>query len=57
MSIAQEEFRWQIKRQTTTAQLFDVDVKILNKDQIKEKVPLIKNDDLLGGILMPEMDR
>ena len=54
MSIAQEEGRWQeLKRQATTAQLFDVDVQILNKDQIKEKVPLIKNDDLLGGILMP----
>ena len=54
MSIAQEEGRWQeLKRQATTAQLFDVDVQILNKEQIKEKVPLIKNDDLLGGILMP----
>ena len=54
MSIAQEEGRWQeLKRQATTAQLFDVDVQILNKDQIKEKVPLIENNDLLGGILMP----
>ena len=36
MSIAQEEGRWQeLKRQATTAQLFDVDVQILNKDQIK----------------------
>ena len=54
LSIAQEEGRWQeLKRQATTAQLYDFDVKILNKDQVKEKVPLIKNDDLLGGILMP----
>ena len=54
MSIAQEEGRWQeLKRQATTAQLYDFDVQILNKDQVKEKVPLIKNDDLLGGILMP----
>ncbi len=54
MSIAQEEGRWQeLKRQATTAQLYDFDVKILNKDQVKEKVPLIKNEDLLGGILMP----
>ena len=54
MSIAQEEGRWQeLKRQATTAQLYNFDVQILNKDQVKEKVPLIKNDDLLGGILMP----
>ncbi len=54
LSIAQEEGRWQeLKRQATTAQLYNFDVQILNKDQIKEKIPLIKNDDLLGGILMP----
>ncbi len=54
LSIAQEEGRWQeLKRQATTAQLYNFDVQILNKDQVKEKVPLIKNDDLLGGILMP----
>ena len=44
MSIAQEEGRWQeLKRQATTAQLYDVNVQILNKDEIKDKVPLIKN--------------
>ena len=54
MSVAQEEGRWQeLKRQATTAQLYNVDVQILNKDEIKEKVPLIKNDDLLGGIFIP----
>ncbi len=54
MSIAQEEGRWEeLKRQATTAQLYDVKVEILNKDQIKDKVPLIKNDDLLGGIFIP----
>ena len=54
MSIAQEEGRWQeLKRQATTAQLYDVKVEILNKDEIKDKVPLLKNDDLLGGIFMP----
>ena len=54
LSIAQEEGRWQeLKRQATTAQLYNFDVQILNKDQVKEKVPLIKKDDLLGGILMP----
>ncbi len=54
LSIAQEEGRWQeLKRQATTAQLYNFDVQILNKDQVKEKAPLIKNEDLLGGILMP----
>ena len=54
LSIAQEEGRWQeLKRQATTAQLYNFDVQILNKDQVKEKVPLVKNEDLLGGILMP----
>ena len=54
ISIAQEEGRWQeLKRQATTAQLYNFNVEILNKDQVKEKIPLIKNDDLLGGILMP----
>ena len=54
LSIAQEEGRWQeLKRQATTSQLYDFDVQVLNKDQIKEKVPLIKTDDLLGGIFMP----
>ncbi len=54
LSIAQNEGRWQeLKRQATTAQLYDLDVQILNRDQIKEKIPLIKADDLLGGIFMP----
>ena len=54
MSIAQEEGRWQeLKRQATTAQLYNFDVQILSKHQVKEKVPLVKNEDLLGGILMP----
>ena len=35
ISIAQEEGRWQeLKRQATTAQLYDVNVEILNKDHI-----------------------
>ena len=54
LSIAQEEGRWQeLKRQATTAQLYNFDVQILNKEDIKEKIPLIKNEDLFGGILMP----
>ena len=43
LSIAQTKHRWQeLKRQATTAQLYDFDVQILTKDEIKEKIPLIK---------------
>ena len=37
LSIAQTDARWQeLKRQATTAKLYDVDIKILDKDQIKK---------------------
>ena len=42
-----------MQRQATTAQLYNVDVKILNKDQIKKKFPIINTNDVIGGILMP----
>ena len=45
-SIAQTESRWQeLKRQATTAQLYDVDIKILNKEEIKKK---LSNDEYRG---------
>ena len=54
LSIAQNKARWQeLQRQATTAQLFDVDVRILDKDQIKKDYPIINTDDIIGGILMP----
>ena len=54
LSIAQTKERWQeLKRQATTAQLYDIDVKILNKDQIKKDYPIVNTDDVIGGILMP----
>ena len=54
LSIAQNKGRWQeLQRQATTAQLYDVDVRILNKEQIKKDYPIINTDELLGGILMP----
>jgi len=54
LSIAENKGRWQeLKRQATTAQLFDVEVKILNKNQIKNKYPIVNTNDILGGILMP----
>ncbi len=54
LSIAENKGRWQeLLRQATTAQLYNVDVQILNKHQIKKKYPIVHTDDVLGGILMP----
>ena len=54
LSIAQNKGRWQeLQRQATTAQLYDVDVRILDKDQIKKDYPIINTDEIIGGILMP----
>ncbi len=54
LSIAENEGRWQeLKRQATTAQLYDVDVQILEKNQIKKDFPIINEKNILGGIFMP----
>ncbi len=54
LSIAQTESRWQeLKRQATTAQLYDVDIKILDKKDIKKNYPMMHTEDLKGGVLMP----
>ncbi len=54
LSIAQTDHRWQeLKRQATTAQLYDVNVEILNPSELKDKFPGIKTSDLKGGIFMP----
>ncbi len=54
LSIAQTDARWQeLKRQATTAKLYDVDVKILDKNQIKKDYSMMYTEDLKGGILMP----
>ena len=54
LSIAQNKGRWQeLLRQATTAQLYDVDVRILDKDQIKKDYPIINTDEIIGGILTP----
>jgi len=53
LSIATSQGRWQeLKRQATTAQLFDVNVEVLNIDQIKKIYPVINESDILGGIFM-----
>jgi glycine cleavage system aminomethyltransferase T/glycine/D-amino acid oxidase-like deaminating enzyme len=54
LSIAENNGRWEeLKRQATTAQLFDVDVQILSKEKIKKEFPIINTNDVIGGILMP----
>jgi glycine/D-amino acid oxidase-like deaminating enzyme len=54
LSIATTKGRWQeLLRQATTAQLFDVNVEVLNIDQIKKIYPIISDKDILGGIFMP----
>ena len=54
LSIATTQGRWQeLKRQATTAQLYDVNVEVLNIDQIKKIYPIINEQNILGGIFMP----
>ena len=54
LSIATTKGRWQeLLRQATTAQLFNVNVEVLNVDQIKKIYPIINDKDILGGIFMP----
>ena len=55
LSIATTKGRWQeLLRQATTAQLFNVNVEVLNIDQIKKIYPIINQDNIIGGIYMPD---
>ncbi len=54
LSIATTPGRWEeLKRQATTAQLFNVHVEILDIKEIKKKYPIMNTDGVLGGIFMP----
>ena len=54
LSIATTQGRWQeLLRQATTAQLYGVDVEVLNINDIKKIYPIINEDDIKGGIFMP----
>tara|TARA_B100000795_G_scaffold27759_1_gene18447 strand:+ start:1483 stop:3927 length:2445 start_codon:yes stop_codon:yes gene_type:complete len=44
----------ELLRQATAAQLFDVNVEILNKKQTKDLYPIINDEDILGSVYMPE---
>ena len=44
----------ELLRQATSAQLFDVNVEVLNKERIKDLYPVINDQDIYGGVYMPE---
>jgi len=55
ITIASTKERLQeLLRQATAAQLFDVNVEVLDKQKIKDLYPVINNQDLYGGVYMPE---
>ena len=43
----------ELKRQATTAQLFDVEANMLNPSEIKKLYPVINTNDIIGGVHMP----
>ena len=55
ITVASSKSRLQeLLRQATSAQLFDVNVEVLNKQQIKKLYPVINDKDILGGVYMPK---
>mgnify|MGYP006091409803 CR=1 FL=1 len=55
LSIATTKGRWQeLLRQATTAQLYDVNVEVLNIEQIEKIYPIINKEGIYGGIFMPK---
>ena len=55
ITIASSKERLQeLLRQATSAQLFDVNVEVLDKKKVKNLYPVINDQDILGGVYMPE---
>ena len=55
ITVASSKERLQeLLRQATSAQLFDVNVEVLDKQQVKNLYPVINDQDILGGVYMPE---
>jgi 4-methylaminobutanoate oxidase (formaldehyde-forming) len=55
ITVASSKERLQeLLRQATSAQLFDVNVEVLDKQQIKNLYPVINDQDIVGGVYMPE---
>jgi len=54
ITVASSQERLQeLSRQATTAQLFDVEVEVLDKKKTKELYPAINDEDILGSVYMP----
>ena len=43
----------ELKRQATTAQLFDVEANIITPKEVKDLYPLVNTKDVIGGVYMP----
>ena len=55
ITVASSKERMQeLLRQATTAQLSDVEVRVLDKKQTKDLYPVIHNEDLVGSVYMPK---
>jgi len=55
ITVASSKERLQeLLRQATSAQLFDVNVEVLDRKKIKDLYPVISDQDILGGVFMPE---
>ncbi len=55
ITIASSKERLQeLLRQATSAQLFDVNVEVLDKQKVKDLYPVINDQDIYGGVYMPE---
>ena len=55
ITVASSKARLQeLLRQATSAQLFDVNVEVLDQKKIKELYPVIHAKDLFGGVYMPD---
>ena len=55
ITVASSKERLQeLLRQATSAQLFDVNVEVLDKQKVKNLYPVINDQDILGGVYMPQ---
>jgi 4-methylaminobutanoate oxidase (formaldehyde-forming) len=55
ITIASSKERLQeLLRQATSAQIFDVNVEVLDRQKVKDLYPVINDQDILGGVYMPE---
>ena len=55
ITVASSKERLQeLLRQATSAQLFNVNVEVLDRQKVKDLYPVINDQDILGGVYMPE---